>query len=96
MNRHSTIKVAVNGNPAFVWDGGEIEARKVLEVPDAARRLGHTPQQLADSLMFYLVRDGGKLLPNSDAGQGFQMTAVIWRILGAETNDAEHPGKIAD
>jgi hypothetical protein len=30
------------------------------------------------------------------AGQEMQMVGVIWRILEAETHNAEHPGKIAD
>ena len=93
----STIKVAVNGTPAFTWEGSEAEVKQVLETfPNATRRLGQSPQQLANSILFHLIRDNGKLLSNEDAGREFQMMAVIWRILEAKTNNAGHPGKIAD
>ena len=61
----STIKVAVNGNPAFTWEGDEAEAKKVLEAfPNAARhpgqgcsdfnRRGADADQSAAANMFWL------------------------------------------
>jgi hypothetical protein len=35
-------------------------------------------------------------LAEDKVGQEMQMMAVFWRNLTAETNNVEHPGKIAD
>jgi hypothetical protein len=84
----STINVAVNGNPAFTREGDEATVKRILEaITNAAHSQGYTPQQLADNCLFYLGRDGGKLLSTGDASQGFQMMAILWRIFQAETNN---------
>jgi hypothetical protein len=91
----ATIKVAVNGKPAFTWDGDEDSIKNILEkFPVAARGVGVTPRKLADSCIWHFRT--GSLLSEEPAGQEMQMMGVLWKILEAETGNAEHPGKIAD
>jgi hypothetical protein len=56
-----------------------------------------TPRALADDCVAHLskgLRVGDE--EQDQAGQEMQMVGVIWRVLEAETHNAEHPGKIAD
>ncbi len=56
-----------------------------------------TPRAMADNCVAQLskgLRVGDE--EQGQAGQEMQMVGVIWRILEAETHNAEHPGKIAD
>ena len=91
----STIKIAVDSKPFFTWDGDEDAVAHILEgFPQAAQHVGLSPQVFADNCVAHLRE--GSLLTEDAAGQGMQMMGVIWRILTAETGDAEHPGKIGD
>jgi len=54
-----------------------------------------SPQDLADNAIWAL-RDAS-LVPNEGGvAREMQMMLVIWRIIQAETGNAEHPGKIGD
>jgi hypothetical protein len=91
----STIKVAVDGKPAFVWEGDEAATKHILEeFPVAARGVGMTPRELADNCMGHFRT--GSLVSEDRVGQEMQMMGIIWHVLEAETGNAEHPGKIAD
>ncbi len=92
------ITVAIDGESIFTWDGDEAAVKHVLEdFPHGAASVGMTPRALADNYVAHLskgLRVGDE--EQDQAGQEMQMVGVIWRILEAETHNAEHPGKIAD
>ena len=91
-----TIKVTVNGKPAFSWEGDESAIRNILEqFPVGARGVGMTPRALADNCVGHFLRKG-KPLAKDQVGQEMQMMGVLWHILQAESSNAEHPGKIAN
>jgi hypothetical protein len=90
----ATIKIAVDGKPAFVWEGDEDSIKHILEsFPVGARSVGMTPRALADNCIGHFRT--GSLLSKDPVGQEMQMMGVLWHILEAKTGDAEHPGKIA-
>jgi hypothetical protein len=90
-----TIKVAVDGRPAFDWEGDEDSIEHILEAfPVGARGVGMTPEQLADNCIAHFRT--GSPVSEDPVGQEMQMMGVLWRILEADTGNAEHPGKIAD
>jgi hypothetical protein len=92
----STIKIAADGKPLFAWDGDKVAVEHILEkFPVGARHVGMTAQQFSDECIMYYFR-AGSLISEDRVGREMQMMAVIWRILELETNNAEHPGKIAD
>jgi hypothetical protein len=71
------------------------EAKQILkDFRCAARHVGLTPEEFVDNCVQHL-RDG-RLLSEGRVGQEMQMMGVVWRILETETNDPEHPGKVAD
>ena len=92
------ITVAIDGESIFTWDGDEAAVKHVLEdFPHGAASVGMTPRALADNCVAHLSK--GLCVGDEEqgqAGQEMQMVGVIWRILEAETHNAEHPGKIAD
>jgi hypothetical protein len=92
------ITVAIDGESIFTWDGDEAAVQHVLEdFPHGAASVGMTPRALADNCVAHLskgLRVGDE--EQGQVGQEMQMVGVIWRILEAETHNAEHPGKIAD
>jgi hypothetical protein len=89
--------VAIDGESIFTWDGDEAAVKHVLEdFPHGAASVGMTPRALADDCVAHLskgLRVGDE--EQGQVGQEMQMVGVIWRILEAETHNAEHPGKIA-
>jgi hypothetical protein len=92
----STIKVSVESKPIFVWEGGEVEAKHVLEdFPHLARREGLRPTTLAVGLI-NILREEGKLLSTGAEPQTMQVTAVIWYILTRNPEHSKHPGKFGD
>jgi hypothetical protein len=90
----STMKIAVDGELIFNWDGDEAAVQNILErFPHGARSVGVTPEALADASIMHLNNDS--FLSADSVGQEMQMMGVIWRILTSETGDAEHPGKVS-
>jgi hypothetical protein len=82
------IKVEIDGNPIFNWDGDADAVVKILKaVPEGARGVGKTAEVFAQSCLFHL----GKI----DITE-MQMMGVIWLILTRDTGNPEHPGKVGD
>ena len=91
----ATIKVAVDGKLAFIWEGDAASIKNILEkFPVGARSVGMTPRKLADNCIGHFRT--GSLVSKDRVGQEMQMMGVLWHFLEAETGNAEHPGKIAD
>jgi hypothetical protein len=90
-----TMNIAVSGKAVFNWSGDTAAIQTILErFPLGARGVGLTPEVFADNCIAHLAK--GKLLAAGAVGQEMQMMAVIWRILTADTGNAEHPGKVTD
>jgi hypothetical protein len=93
----ATIKVAINGEPAFTWKGDAVAIDKIMaEFPEAARDVGMTPEALAGASIDHIRT--GALLSEDKADQQMHVVSVLWRILNldAESGNAETHGKIAD
>jgi hypothetical protein len=87
------IKVELDGNPIFDWDGDADAVAKILkDVPERARAVGQTPEVFAQSCVAYLQNLGKA----TKVGQQMQMAVVIWLILTRDTGNPEHPGKVGD
>lgn len=90
----STMKIAVNGKLIFNWDADETAIANILEAyPRGARGTGTTPAALADASIVHLAT--GELMTDDRVGQEMQMMGVVWRILTADTGNADRPGKVS-
>jgi hypothetical protein len=91
----STISIAVGGKAVFNWSGDAAAIENILErFPLGSHGVGLPPEVFADNCVAYLAK--GELLSAEAVGQEMQMMGVIWRILTANTGNAEHPGKVMD
>jgi hypothetical protein len=89
------IKVAMNGKQIFDWDGDAEAIKNILEqFPCAMREQGVSPENAAQSCIFHMGKKAG-VLHSTPAGEQMQMMGAIWFVLGLDTNNPEHPGKIA-
>jgi hypothetical protein len=53
-----------------------------------------TPRELADNCVGHLQKE--RLQSMGPVGQEMQMMGVTWHILELQSNNAAHPGRIAD
>jgi hypothetical protein len=90
------ISIHVDNKPVFSWEGDEAAVTEVLEtIPVMADRCGMSPGELADHCMHQLLTDR-KLEADSEDAQELHMLGIVWSILQLDSENADHPGKIAD
>lgn len=91
----SSIKVAIDGEAKFTWDGDEKSAAAILdEFPRDTTDVGMTPEQFANHAVDRLSRT--ELSTIEPVAREMAMMGVTWLILQADTKDADHPGKFGD
>jgi hypothetical protein len=83
------MKIAVEGNPLFTWEGDEAAIENILQaVPDAAISQQMSPEDLAYNSVLHLK--AGKLLTPNEVGREMQMMCVVWFFLQLETGSPDH------
>jgi hypothetical protein len=96
----STIKVAVEGNPLFVWTGdsddlknSEADLRsRFQQAIDAAKVSGATVDDLIHSTVKYIAESGRFTTDNPE----LEMRAVVSFILAQPSTHSQHPGRFRD
>ena len=85
------IIVMLNDKRLFDWEGDEADVQEILKkFPREAEGKNMSPDAFANMAIQWLARGLYK------ATDPVALTAVMWRILTAESNDAKHPGLIGD
>ena len=85
------IIVMLNDKHLFDWEGDETDVQEILKkFPHEAEGKNMSPDAFADMTIQWLARG------LYEATDPVATTAVMWRILTAESHDAERPGLIGD